>query len=168
MAYESVHLENSIAIENIISVHYFQYMSDFSFPGESHDFWELVCVDRGEIIAVAGDRQLALKKGNILFHKPNEFHNVLTNGRISPSLVVIGFDCHSPCMKAFEDQLMNVQDTEKELLAKINEIGLGPAGLGGDTTALAVNINTYATHIAGLPVAVNICCHVNRHMVRTI
>ena len=47
MAYESVHLENSIAIENIISVHYFQYMSDFSFPGESHDFWELVCVDRG-------------------------------------------------------------------------------------------------------------------------
>ena len=119
MAYESVHLENSIAIENIISVHYFQYMSDFSFPGESHDFWELVCVDRGEIIAVAGDRQLALKKGNILFHKPNEFHNVLTNGRISPSLVVIGFDCHSPCMKAFEDQLMNVQDTEKELLAKI-------------------------------------------------
>jgi len=119
MAYESVHLENSIAIENIISVHYFQYMSDFSFPGESHDFWELVCVDRGEIIAVAGDRQLALKKGIILFHKPNEFHNVLTNGRISPSLVVIGFDCHSPCMKAFEDQLMNVQDTEKELLAKI-------------------------------------------------
>lgn len=85
MAYESVHLENSIAIENIISVHYFQYMSDFSFPGESHDFWELVCVDRGEIIAVAGDRQLALKKGNILFHKPNEFHNVLTNGRISPA-----------------------------------------------------------------------------------
>ena len=57
---------------------------------------------------------------------------------------------------------------EEELLAKINEIGLGPAGLGGDTTALAVNINTYATHIAGLPVAVNMCCHVNRHIVRTI
>ncbi len=51
---------------------------------------------------------------------------------------------------------------------KINEIGLGPAGLGGDITALAVNINTYATHIAGLPVAVNMCCHVNRHIVRTI
>ena len=57
---------------------------------------------------------------------------------------------------------------EEELLAKINGIGLGPAGLGGDTTALAVNINTYATHIAGLPVAVNICCHVNRHIVMTI
>lgn len=119
MAYESVRLEDSITIEEVISIHYFQYMSDFSFPGESHDFWELVCVDRGEIVAVAGDRRLALKKGNILFHKPNEFHNVLTNGRVSPSLVVIAFQCHSPCMKAFEEQLMTVQDTEKELLAQI-------------------------------------------------
>lgn len=65
-------------------------------------------------------------------------------------------------------ELPHVKELEEELLAKINEIGLGPAGLGGDTTALAVNINTYATHIAGLPVAVNICCHVNRHIVRTI
>lgn len=119
MAYESVHLEDSITIKDVISIHYFQYMSDFSFPGESHDFWELICVDRGEIIAVADDKELALKKGNILFHKPNEFHNVLTNGRISPSLVVIAFDCHSPCMKAFENQLMTVQDTEKELMAQI-------------------------------------------------
>ncbi len=65
-------------------------------------------------------------------------------------------------------ELPHVKELEEELLAKINEIGLGPAGLGGDTTALAVNINTYATHIAGLPVAINICCHVNRHIVRTI
>ena len=65
-------------------------------------------------------------------------------------------------------ELEHIRELEQELLAKINEIGLGPAGLGGDITALAVNINTYATHIAGLPVAVNICCHVNRHIVRTI
>ena len=64
--------------------------------------------------------------------------------------------------------LPHIREMEEELLVKINEIGLGPAGLGGDTTALAVNINTYATHIAGLPVAVNMCCHVNRHIVRTI
>ena len=119
MAYKSVVLEDSITINRVISVHYFQYMSDFSFPGESHDFWELICVDRGEIDAVAGDRRLTLKKGNILFHKPNEFHNVLTNGKVSPSLVVIGFVCHSPAIKSFEDQLMSVQDTEKKLLAQI-------------------------------------------------
>lgn len=61
-----------------------------------------------------------------------------------------------------------VKKLEEELLAKINMLGIGPGGLGGSTTALAVNINTYPTHIAGLPVAVNICCHVNRHVTRTI
>ena len=61
-----------------------------------------------------------------------------------------------------------VCEMEKELLDKINKTGIGPGGLGGSTTALAVNINTYPTHIAGLPVAVNICCHVNRHCVRIL
>lgn len=61
-----------------------------------------------------------------------------------------------------------VRDLEAEMLEKINRLGIGPGGLGGTTTALAVNINTYPTHIAGLPVAVNICCHVNRHAVRVI
>jgi fumarate hydratase subunit alpha len=61
-----------------------------------------------------------------------------------------------------------VRDMEIELLEKINDLGIGPGGLGGRITAMAVNINTYPTHIAGLPVAVNICCHVNRHSVRTI
>lgn len=61
-----------------------------------------------------------------------------------------------------------VAEMEEEMLTKINQLGIGPGGLGGKTTALAVNINTYPTHIAGLPVAVNICCHVNRHAVRII
>lgn len=61
-----------------------------------------------------------------------------------------------------------VAELEAEMLTKINRLGIGPGGLGGKTTALAVNINTYPTHIAGLPVAVNICCHVNRHAVRVI
>lgn len=61
-----------------------------------------------------------------------------------------------------------VADLEREMLAKINGLGIGPGGLGGRVTAIGVNINTYPTHIAGLPVAVNICCHVNRHAVRVI
>lgn len=61
-----------------------------------------------------------------------------------------------------------VKAMEEELLSRINQTGIGPGGLGGSTTALAVNINTYPTHIAGLPVAVNICCHVNRHCVRVL
>lgn len=61
-----------------------------------------------------------------------------------------------------------VKELEKEVLETINKTGIGPGGLGGTVTALAVNINTYPTHIAGLPVAVNICCHVNRHDVRIV
>ncbi len=61
-----------------------------------------------------------------------------------------------------------VKDLEEEMLTKINELDIGPAGLGGVTTAFAVNINTYPTHIAGLPVAINICCHVNRHITKEI
>ena len=61
-----------------------------------------------------------------------------------------------------------VKELEEEMLEKINHLGIGPGGLGGTTTALAVNVNTYPTHIAGLPVAINICCHVNRHVVRTL
>jgi fumarate hydratase subunit alpha len=61
-----------------------------------------------------------------------------------------------------------VKELEEEMLEKINNLGIGPGGLGGRMTALAVNIETYPTHIAGLPVGINICCHVNRHIVRTI
>lgn len=61
-----------------------------------------------------------------------------------------------------------VKDMEEEMLETINKLGIGPGGLGGTTTALAVNVNTYPTHIAGLPVAVNICCHVNRHIIREV
>ena len=67
-----------------------------------------------------------------------------------------------------ESPIPYVRDLEKEMLEKINCLGIGPGGLGGTVTALAVNIETYPTHIAGLPVAVNICCHANRHVHRVI
>jgi fumarate hydratase subunit alpha len=61
-----------------------------------------------------------------------------------------------------------VRELEEETLQKVNELGIGPGGLGGRVTAIGLNIETYPTHIAGLPVAVNICCHVNRHIRRTL
>ena len=67
-----------------------------------------------------------------------------------------------------ESPVPYVRELEKEMLKKINSLGIGPGGLGGTVTALAVNIETYPTHIAGLPMAVNICCHVNRHIHRII
>lgn len=65
-------------------------------------------------------------------------------------------------------EIPHIRELEEEMLSQINKTGIGPGGLGGTTTALAVNIETYPTHIAGLPVAVNICCHVNRHAVRVL
>lgn len=70
--------------------------------------------------------------------------------------------------KPFSYPYAYIKELEEELLKKINELGIGPGGLGGTQTAFAVNIETYPTHIAGLPVAVNICCHVNRHITRII
>ena len=67
-----------------------------------------------------------------------------------------------------KDKENAIKAMEEEVLEKVNNLGIGAAGLGGTVTALAVNINTYPTHIAGLPVAVNMCCHVNRHVIRTI
>ena len=67
-----------------------------------------------------------------------------------------------------ESPIPYVRELEKEMLDKINALGIGPGGLGGSVTALGVNIETYPTHIAGLPVAINICCHVNRHVHRVI
>jgi AraC-like DNA-binding protein len=119
MAYQSVLLKDSIVINRIVSCHYFQYMSNFYFPGEMHDFWEFVFVDGGEVDVLAGTRHFTLKRGNILFHKPMEFHNVMANGKVSPSLVVISFVCHSRCIRFFEEKLLSVQDTEENILAKI-------------------------------------------------
>ena len=119
MEYKSTVLRPSAVVHRVISIHYFEYMSDFSFPGESHDFWEFVCVDKGVIDVVAGEKRIPLKRGNIIFHQPGEFHNIITNGEVAPNLVVIGFECHSPCMKAFEGKILTVSETERELLARI-------------------------------------------------
>lgn len=119
MAYESITLKTEIEIKDIISIHYFEYMSDFSFGGETHDFWELLCVDKGVVNVVADTTLHTLNKGDIIFHKPNEFHDVRANGIIAPNLVVIGFACHSPAMDFFRDKILRIGDAERSLLAKI-------------------------------------------------
>lgn len=119
MAYKSIRLQDIITIHEIYSIHYFEYMCDFSFPGESHDFWEFLCVDKGEVNVYADKKFHALKKGDIIFHKPNEFHNVKSNGLIAPNLVVISFACYSPVMSFFEEKILKVSEPERLLLAQI-------------------------------------------------
>ncbi len=119
MSYKSVHLQDTLSIHEIYSIHYFEYMCDFSFPGESHDFWEFLCVDKGEVNVLAGEKFHALKKGDIIFHKPNEFHDVNSNGLIAPNLVVMSFSCTSPVMSFFEEKVLQISEPERLLLAQI-------------------------------------------------
>ena len=119
MSYKSVYLQDILTIRDVYSIHYFEYMCDFSFPGESHDFWEFLCVDKGEVNVIAGDKFHVLKKGEIIFHKPNEFHNVKSNGLIAPNLVVISFSCSSPAMSFFEEKILQISEPERLLLGQI-------------------------------------------------
>ncbi|MDO4313692.1 MAG: AraC family transcriptional regulator [Eubacteriales bacterium] len=119
MGYNGILLKDSISVGKIYSIHYFEYMSNFSFEGESHDFWEFICVDKGEVNIVAGTHAEKLKKGDIAFHEPNEFHNVKATGKIAPNLVVISFECNSYAMHFFRKKILKVDDAERNLLAHI-------------------------------------------------
>ena len=119
MGYCPVRLQVDLDVEEIVTVHYFEYMNDFSFEGESHDFWEFLCVDKGEVMVQARTETYLLQKGEIIFHKPNEFHSVKATGKSAPNLVVISFSCRSPAMRFFENALWTVGDRERQLLAQI-------------------------------------------------
>ncbi len=115
MVYEGIVLKEELHIEKIVTIHYFEYMKDFHFAGESHDFWEFQCVDKGEV-SVQGR---TLRSGQMIFHKPNEFHDLVANGEIAPNVAVVSFECHSPAMQFFEGRIVETTKRERELLGLI-------------------------------------------------
>ena len=119
MDYEKTTLVEQIVIKKIVSIHYFEYAKDYVFEGEKHDFWEFVYVDKGEVEVMADSLGLELKQGEIIFHKPNEFHNVWANGKVAPNLIIVSFECKSPSIKYFENKILKIGDFEKNLLAQI-------------------------------------------------
>ena len=121
MAYTAVELQRPIRIDRIITVHYFEYGPDYAFFGESHDFWEIVYVDKGEIIAQAGDTEHLLQKGQMLFHEPGEFHTLKAAGDRAPNVVVSTFECDGPAMDFFRKRLLSAGDSERNLMARIVE-----------------------------------------------
>ena len=123
MGYEAIRLQRPLAVDDIVSVHYFEYSSNYYFEGERHDFWEFLYVDKGELDVRAGDVVQHLKKGQIIFHKPGEFHALSANGVVAPNLVVVGFVCHGEAMRFFENRVLSVGDSSRALLARIVEEG---------------------------------------------
>lgn len=114
-----IKLEKVIEVERIVSLFYFEYAKDFVFPGESHDFWEFLYVDKGQAEVMADTEGYQLEQGEIIFHKPNEFHSVWANGKIAPNLIVVSFVCNSPAMKFFENKILKAGEQEKTILANL-------------------------------------------------
>ena len=117
--YEPTVLRRDLAVPAVVTVHYFEYAKNYVFEGERHDFWEFLYVDKGEVEVMAGDTGYCLKQGEMIFHKPGEFHNVFANGMVAPNLVVVAFVCTSPAMAYFEEKVVKAEEVERELLARI-------------------------------------------------
>lgn len=117
--YKKLALGQDFSVTEIVTVHYFEYPCDYRFDGESHDFWELLYVDKGEVMVGREQETTTLGRGQMIFHRPGEFHTVQCNGVHAPNLIVIAFDCRSPLMEAFNSLICTVGQQERVLLGTI-------------------------------------------------
>ncbi len=125
-------LKSFINISGIHSLHYFEFKSDFSFEGEAHDFWEIVYIDKGCAIVTAESQKYFLTQGEIIFHKPNEFHSIEADRFDPPNVFIITFDCNSAPMKFFYDKRMSVPATLKKHITEIISNGMETYVLSDD------------------------------------
>ncbi|HEY8443247.1 MAG TPA: AraC family transcriptional regulator [Clostridia bacterium] len=114
-------IENLIVIEKIVTIHYFEFTKDYRFEGESHDFWEIVYVDKGEVICSRGEEDIVLKQGGIIFHKPNEFHTIRANGITAPNAFVMTFVCRSEAMSFFNGKQFDLNKKLRQYISWIME-----------------------------------------------
>lgn len=114
-------LKSIINISNVITILCYDLAPTYSNKGEAHDFWEFVYVDRGEVGARAGNAFHHLSKGDIIFHRPDEFHSLVCDGKESASVFIITFDCHSPAMKFFYNKIIKLPKELNSLMKRIIE-----------------------------------------------
>lgn len=119
MAYVSTRLNREIRIDKIVTVHYFEYARHFAFCGEAHDFWEFLYVDKGVVEVRAGDTRRTLRRGDLIFHRPMEFHAVKAGDNTAPSLAVVSFVCTSPAMARFYGAFFRTEDAERRLISRV-------------------------------------------------
>ena len=112
-------LHTDVSVTGLINVSYYTLSKDFLWCGESHDFWEMVYVDKGELVITAGEDTYLLKSGEAAFHCPNEFHNLRTREQTSAHAIVISFVCTSPMMGALERKILPLSPEEKQCLSSI-------------------------------------------------
>lgn len=111
-------------IESVITLFYMELKKEFCYEGESHNFWEMVYIDKGEMICTAGKNRFTLKSGEITFHKPNEFHNLEGNNVVYPNVSIVTFECKSPLMSYFDGKIFKLNQSQKLLLSELFKEGL--------------------------------------------
>ena len=130
MAYVGTRLRDDITIDEIYTLHYFEYTKGFSFEGESHGFWEMVYVDKGEVIVTADTREMTLTHGDAFFHHPDQWHTVRSES--ASNTVILSFSCSSPIMDWFYNRRVKAGNTQKKLISSILSEGMrcfeGPFG----------------------------------------
>ncbi len=114
-------LENLLVVSKIITIHYFEFDKNYVSHVESHDFWELVYADRGDLICSSGDREVKLKEGEVIFHKPGISHALRADGKHAPNIFIISFECKNEAIRFFEDRCMAVDNTLRRFIFSIIE-----------------------------------------------
>ena len=119
MQYQKYKLDSVFTVTDLVNISYYKLAKGYEFPGESHEFWEFIYIDKGELVVTAGTNKYLLKAGELAFHCPNEFHSFLAVGQVPVNVFVISFYCDSPCMAAFENKILFLHQQEKQCLASI-------------------------------------------------
>lgn len=138
--FASIKLERLFNVESIITMFYMELSKEFRYGGESHDFWEMVYIDKGEMLCTAEDNRFILKSGEMTFHKPNEFHNLSSNGSIAPNVSIITFECKSRAMRGFDGKIFKLSKEERTLLSQLFAEGIASFRLEDDSTPLGQNM----------------------------
>ncbi len=119
MDYTRTILDNSVTVDGIYTVHYFEYVKDFAYSGEFHDFWEIVYADRKSLVLTAGAKEVRLEAGQMYIHKPNEFHNIRPDYKSVANSVIISFDSESPALMGIAGNVITCSNDEKRLIGGI-------------------------------------------------
>lgn len=128
-------------VEKLITIFYMELSKNFSYEGERHDFWEMVYIDKGEMICTADKNRFVLKSGEMTFHKPNEFHNLSGDNKTAPNVSIITFECRSRAMKYFEGKIFRLNAEEKSMLSTLFQEGLSCYRLEDEHNPLLQKMN---------------------------
>lgn len=117
-------ISDTFNIQSLITLFYMELPKDFYYEGEHHNFWEMVYIDKGEMVCTTGSDQFVLKSGEITFHKPEQYHNLTGNRTASANVGIVTFECGNAAMEFFDNKIITLNAEEKSLLSMLFEEGL--------------------------------------------